>query len=120
MAGPALHTFNVHCLGSPTLAAAETHAELPEDPASLGLAALAESRLSIEVFSEVLGETILLVGNGVEYPADEQRVVYRSDELEMLLELDRPQVVRLHQLKKLFRGTLFAGSAFGETVTVQG
>jgi len=77
-----------------------------QDEAVLGALSfkeLAEEGVALKVWSEVLGETILLVPNDYT-PAEGDPVAYTHAEAEVLMSTDEDQIKAAHKLKKALRG----------------
>jgi len=77
----------------------------PQDEArlrNLSLEELAAEGMVLEVWSEVLGETILLVPDDYT-PAPEDPVTYTHEEIKTLMEADENLVKDTHQIKKTFK-----------------
>lgn len=79
---------------SPCLAASDVTAmSLPE---------LAEAGLVVEVRSEVLGETVVFASDNASVDPGEQRVVYRTAELAVLVGLGARILRTIHEMKRTF------------------
>ena len=81
----------------------------PEIPTPAGVAGwtlrdLGESRLILEVDSDLLGESVLFTGNGVQLPADERRVSYTAAELDDLVGVPAEALRLVHEAKRIFTG----------------
>lgn len=70
---------------------------------ALSFKELAAEGVVLEVWSEVLGETILLVPNDYT-PAPGDPVTYTHAEAEVLMEADEDQIKAAHKLKKALGG----------------
>jgi hypothetical protein len=67
----------------------------------------ARAGLVVTVWSEVLGERIVLASDNARVDPGELRPVYRARELRALLGLSDPaELRRIHEVKRTFRGTI--------------
>src|ERR1700680_626508 len=77
------------------------------DACAMGLEECARAGLVVEVWSEVLGETVVLASDDACVDPGELRVVYRARELRALLGLTGAcELRRIHEVKRTFRGTI--------------
>jgi hypothetical protein len=87
---------------------------LAGDPCAMGLEEFARAGLVVEVWSEVLGEAVVLASDDAWVDPAELRVVYRARELRVLLGLmGARELRRIHEVKRTFRGTITDASPAG-------
>jgi TubC N-terminal docking domain len=74
---------------------------------AMGLEEFARAGLVVDVWSEVLGETVVLASDDACVDPGELRAVYRARELQVLVGLREAwELRRIHEVKKTFRGTI--------------
>ena len=66
----------------------------------------AQARLVVPVYSEVLDETVVFASDNAIVDPAEHRPVYRAVELLELVDLDVEDLRRVHEIKKIFGGTI--------------
>ena|ERR1700720_3286559 len=82
------------------------------DPCAMGLEEFAQAGLVVEVWSEGLGEVVVLASDDACVDPGELRVVYWARELRALLALKgAAELRRIHDVKKTFRGTITDASS---------
>jgi hypothetical protein len=87
---------------------------LAAEVCAMPLADFAQASLVIEVWSRVLEEAIVLASDHARLDPGELRPVYQARELRVLLGLNAPgELRRVHEVKKLFRGTITDASPTG-------
>jgi|ERR1700680_4821461 len=80
---------------------------LAGDACAMGLEEFARAGLVVEVWSEVLGEAVVLASDDACVDPGELRAVYRARELRVLLGLKEACELRqIQEVKKTFRGTI--------------
>jgi TubC N-terminal docking domain len=85
---------------------------LAGDACAMGLEDFARAGLVVEVWSEVLGEAVVLASDDACVDPGELRAVYRARELRVLLGLTGAcELRRIHDVKKTFRGTITDASS---------
>lgn len=62
--------------------------------------------LVVEVWSERLGEVVLFASDNTAIDPGERRCLYRASELRETLRFDAASLRRVHEVKRLFRGTI--------------
>jgi hypothetical protein len=88
--------------------------QLIAEVCAMRLEDFARAGLVVEVWSTVLDEAVVLASDDARIDPGEQRTVYRAHELRVLLGLTTPQELRrVHEVKKLFRGTITDASPAG-------
>ena len=83
---------------------AKTSIPTVEDVKEWTLRDLGQSRLILEVDSDLLGESVLFAGNDVQLPADEKRVSYTAAELKDLVSVPAEALRLVHEAKRTFTG----------------
>jgi hypothetical protein len=89
----------------------------PQDEArlrNLSLEELAAGGMVLEVWSEVVGETILLVPDTYT-PSPEDPVTYTHAEMKVLMDADEDLVKDAHQIKKTFKARVLSAEKIEET-----
>jgi hypothetical protein len=89
----------------------------PQERERLGLMSFGEltaEGLVMEVRSEVLGETILLVPDTYT-PSPEDPVTYTHAEMKVLMDADEDLVKDAHQIKKTFKARVLSAEKIEET-----
>lgn len=85
---------------------------------AMPLVEFARAGLVVEVWSKVLGEAVVLASDDARIDPGELRPVYRARELQVLLALTAPaELRRVHEVKKIFRGTITDASPAGARVS---
>jgi len=80
------------------------------------LSDFADAGLRLVVYSELLGERLILASDNASLPAsDGEQVVYRAAELRELLGLESEELRRVHQAKRCFNGVVTAAGRGGRT-----
>jgi hypothetical protein len=81
---------------------------------AMALADFARAGLVVEVWSKLLGEAVVFGSDDARIDPGERRPVYRARELQVLLGLTAPtELRRVHEVKKIFRGTITDASPNG-------
>ena len=81
---------------------------------AMGLAEFARAGLVVEVWSRVLGEAVVFASDNARLDPGELRPVYQARELRVLLGLTAAgELRRIHEVKRLFRGTVTDASPGG-------
>ena len=94
------------CESLPGGAVSAQRSLLAEDVCKMRLSEFASAGLVVTVYSEVLGETIVFASDNAVVDPGERRPVYQAAELLEVLDLDPEGLRRVHQVKKIFGGTL--------------
>lgn len=81
---------------------------IASDVSAMPLSEFAEAGLVLRMRSEALDEAVVLASDNATVDPGELWVVYRARELAELLKLDRSSLKQVHQIKKMFRGTVQA------------
>ncbi len=81
---------------------------LAADVCAMPLNDFARAGLVVEVWSERLGEIVLFASDNAVTDPGERRCLYRVAELWETLRFDAVSLRRVHQVKRLFRGTILA------------
>ncbi len=85
---------------------------------AIALADFARAGLVVEVWSKLLGEVVVFGSDDARIDPGELRPVYRAHELLVLLGLTAPaELRRVHEVKKIFRGTITDASPAGARVS---
>lgn len=79
---------------------------LAADVLALRLDEFATARLRVEVTSDVLGERVVFASDNAKLDPGERLVVYRAAELRELVGFSRDDLRKVHEVKKLFGGTI--------------
>lgn len=77
-----------------------------EDVLAMPLRQFAGARLVVVAHSQVLGETVVLASDNATVDPGERRVTYRAAELWSLLNLEPASVRTVHEVKRVFAGTI--------------
>ena len=87
---------------------AETGASLlTAEVCAMRLEEFARAGLVVEVWSSVLDEAVVFASDDARVDPGEVRTVYRAHELRVLLGLTTPRELRrVHEVKRLFRGSI--------------
>jgi hypothetical protein len=81
---------------------------IDEGVCQMPLEEFAQAGLVVTVYSEVLGETVLFASDNAVVDPSERRAVYRAAELREVLDLPPAGLRRVHEVKKIFGGTVEA------------
>lgn len=73
---------------------------------SMPLSEFAQARLVVEVYSDVLAETVVFASDNARVDPGERRVVYRAAELHQLLEVSAEDLRHIHLTKAIFGGSV--------------
>ena len=79
-----------------------TAAQILEMP----LSEFADARRVVEVFSQVLDETVIFASDNAAVDPGERRVVYRAAELKKLIGVCPEDLTTVHEIKRVFGGTI--------------
>jgi hypothetical protein len=91
---------------------------LTAEVCAMRLEEFARAGLVVEVWSSVLDEAVVFASDDARVDPGELRTVYRAHELQVLLGLMTPRELRrVHEAKRLFRGTITDASPAGTRFT---
>ena len=87
----------------------EVAAGVAVDIRNMSLREFARAALVVVVWSEVLGERVVLASdNAIIDPGERRGVVYRAEELQELLACPAEELRTIHTVKRIFRGRILA------------